>query len=149
MINIFETLAIREVSLKSPEYFQRKICRYYSEKFHTPLMDVYSLPWNFVLTNYLEHVMESNNTREELYDLAVDICYPERREDEEKEIQEWIKKIEKEEAEKLKKKNPHIQKAERQAPPPSPHIEESTNEIVMDKNVFAHLEEEMEDEDEK
>jgi hypothetical protein len=151
MISLFETLAIRDVTLKSQEYFQRKICRYYSEKFHTPLVEVYSLPWSFVLTNYLEHVIETNNTKDDLYDLAIDICYPEKRDDEEKEIQEWIKKIEKEQAEELsKKKSPHTKQSTKSAPIENPHIEESTNEINMGTNDFAHLEEEMlEDENEK
>ena len=78
MINELEILAIKSVALKDPEYFYRRVCRYYSEKFHTPLTEVYKLAWPFVFNNYLEHVIETNNTKEDVYNLAIDICYPEK-----------------------------------------------------------------------
>ena len=48
MIDQLELLALKSIALKDPEYFNRKVCRYYSEKFHTPLAEVYKLPWAFV-----------------------------------------------------------------------------------------------------
>ena len=101
-----------------------------------------------MLTNYLEHVIETNNTKDDLYDLAIDICYPEKRDDEEKEIQEWIRSIEEEQNKKLtKKKSPHTEQEKQNTPTENPHIEESTNEISMGANDFAHLEEEMLDDE--
>lgn len=138
MIDKLELLAIKSVALKDSEYFYRRVCRYYSEKFHTPLLDVYKLPWTFVFTNYLEHVIEVNNGQEEVYNLAVDICYPEKRNEEEQEIQDWIKKIEEREERKRKSKNKN------------PHIQKSLNEkdIEIKNDMFDHLEEEMENEQE-
>jgi hypothetical protein len=130
MIDQLEILALKSVALKDAEYFQRRVCRYYSEKFHTPLLEVYELPWPFVFTNYLEHVIESNNGKKEIYDLAVDIFYPEIAKNEEEELQDWIKKIE----------------AEEEAKQENPHTEEP--DIVMESTSFEHLEEEMEENDE-
>jgi hypothetical protein len=135
MIDKLEVLAIKSIYLKDPEYFYRRVCRYYSEKFHTPLMEVYDMPWFFVLTNYLEHILESNNTKEEVYNLALETCYPEKVVEEEEEIQDWIKKIEEEEAKKMQAKQ-------------NPPIQESTEEeISINSDSFSHLEEEMEQED--
>ena len=141
MIDKLELLAIKSIALKDPEYFHRRVCRYYSEKFHTPLMEVYELPWAFVFTNYLEHLVEANNDREDIYNLAIDICYPEKRVDEEEEIQDWIKRIEKEEEAKRQAKKEEEEKK-------NPHTEENQEEeIHMDENLFSHLEDDMENDD--
>lgn len=134
MIDQLETLTIKAIALKDSEYFYRKVCRYYSEKFHTPLLQVYDLPWVFVLNNYLEHVIETNNNKEDIYNLAIEICYPEKKVEEEQELEDWIKKIEREEEEKLKAKQ-------------SPHTEKEPQEISIDSTSFSHLDEEMEQED--
>lgn len=139
MINHLELLALKAIALKDPEYFNRKVCRYYSEKFHTPLEDVYKLPWAFVYTNYIEHIIETNNTNDSIYRLSIDMFYPEKKkvenfmgefDSEEAELQAWINKIESEEIEKRKKKE-----------------EEAKPDIQMSESNFSHLEEEMKDND--
>ena len=148
MIDKLELLAIKSIALKDPEYFHRRVCRYYSEKFHPPLMEVYELPWAFVFTNYLEHLVEANNDREDIYNLAIDICYPEKRVDEEEEIQDWIKRIEEEEEAKRQAKKEKEEKEKE-----NPHTEENQKEQVqeeeihMDENLFSHLEDDMENDD--
>jgi len=141
MINELELLALKAIALRDPEYFNRKVCRYYSEKFHTPLTEVYNLPWAFVFTNYIEHIIENNNTKESIYNLCVDMFYPEKKkvenflgefDSEEAELQAWINKIETEEAEKRKKL---AEEALQKEP-----------EIKMDSSSFSHLEEEMDEE---
>lgn len=150
MINELEILAFKAVALKDAEYFTRKVCRYYSEKFHTPLAQVYELPWAFVFTNYIEHIIENNNNREQIYDLAVDIFYPEKKkvsnfmgefEDEEQELQAWIKKIEKEAEEKRNKKKEIVVAKKEETPP------EEVPEIKMESMQFEHLEEEMKEDE--
>jgi Ran GTPase-activating protein (RanGAP) involved in mRNA processing and transport len=139
MIKELETLALRSIALKDSEYFQRKVMRYYSEHFHTPLLEVYNLPWPFVFTNYIEHILEKNYSTKDFYELVVDICYPEKRVSEEKETQEWIKRIEEEEeARRQRERNPHIEA--------SPDIEGEEEEIIMESSSFSHLDSEMEDE---
>lgn len=160
MIDKLELLAVKSVALKDPEYFQRRVCRYYSEKFHTPLMEVYKLPWVFVFTNYIEHLIETNNSKEDIYNLALDICYPEKREEIEQETDEWIKQIEAQEQAKreARKKKMEEEKAARKKAQENPHIEENDSsdknphiddkEIHMGEGVFAHLEEDMESDNE-
>jgi hypothetical protein len=145
MIDRLEILALRATYVKDSEYFERKVRRYYSEKFHTPLFDVYELPWPFVFTNYLEHVLEMNNTKEELQKLVTEICYPER--NEEKELEKRIKQIEAEEEAKrqAKKQKEESTKVEKKPEPENPHTEEP--DINMGVGDFAHLEKEMEEDD--
>lgn len=150
MIDKFEILALKTVALNDPEYFTRKIYRYYSENFYTPLAEVYKLPWGFVLNNYLEHIIEKNNGKDEIYDLCIDIFYPEKKkvknfmgefDSEEAELQAWIDKIEKEEKEKLEKQNPHTkQDLSKKENPPT-----EQEEINLNINNFKHLEDEMDE----
>jgi hypothetical protein len=152
MINELEILALKSVALKDAEYFTRKVCRYYSEKFHTPLMEVYKLPWAFVFTNYIEHIIETNNTKEDIYNIAIDVFYPEKKrvktfmgefENEEQEIQAWINKIESEEQEKRDKKSVKQElKQEAAAQPIEPE-----SEINLEANQFEHLDREMEEDE--
>ena len=147
MIDQLEILALKAVALKDPEYFHRKICRYYSEKFHTPLMEVYDLPWPFVFTNYLEHIIETNNGKKEIYDLAVEICYPELIEEEEEALQRRIKEIEaEEEAKRQAAKEKYEAKRREEEAKANPRTEEP--DIEMKSTSFEHLEEEMEDDSE-
>lgn len=143
MIEQFEVLALSSIALKNPEYFQRKVCRYYSEHFHTPLLEVYNIPWPFVFSNYLEHVVESNHGQEGIFNLAVDICHPDYRENEEQEIQDVIKRIERQEEERrakeLAKLNPPIEEEE---------VIDENPDIEMKSTSFEHLEDEMEEGDE-
>ena len=146
MIDQLEILALKSVALKDPEYFQRRVCRYYSEKFHTPLLEVYDLSWPFVFTNYLEHIIETNNGEKEIYELVIDICYSEMKENEEQEIQEWIKKIEAREEAKRQAKKKQEEEQKKQAEEQNPHTD--VPDIVMESSSFTHLEDEMEDENE-
>jgi len=152
MINELEILALKSVALKDSEYFTRKVCRYYSEKFHTPLTDVYNLPWAFVFTNYIEHIIETNNTKEDIYNIAIDVFYPEKKrvknfmgefENEEAEVQAWIKKIEKEAQEERDKKSIN-QELKQEATTQAVELEP---EISLEANQFEHLEKEMEEDE--
>ena len=160
MIDRLELLAVKSIALKDPEYFQRRVCRYYSEKFHTPLMEVYGLPWAFVFNNYIEHLIETNNDKEDIYNLAIDICYPEKREEMEQETEEWIKQIEAQEQAKreARKKKMEEEKAARKKAQENPGTDEvepgeenphiDNEEIHMGESMFSHLDEDMENGDE-
>jgi hypothetical protein len=152
MINELEILALKSVALKDPEYFTRKVCRYYSEKFHTPLAEVYALPWAFVFTNYIEHIIETNNSREEIYNIAVDVFYPEKKrvknfmgefETEEEELDAWIKKVEKEAQEERDRKS-KIEAAKKEEVVAEQIAEP---EISLEANQFEHLDKEMEEDE--
>lgn len=140
MIEQLEAIALKSVALKDMEYFHRKICRYYSNHFHTPLLEVYDLPWPFVFTNYLEHILETNHGQEGIYDLAIDICYPEKRIDDEYHLQQRITEIEAEEEAKR-------QAIKDRANPPKETSSEDEPDIEMKSISFEHLEDEMEEEE--
>lgn len=132
-IDRLETLALKSVALKDPEYLYRKVCRYYSLNFHTPLAEVHTLPWPFVFTNYLEHIIETNNSKEDIYNLAIDICYPEKRVTEEDELNKRIKEIEAEEEEKRQKAKLDLE------------TKKQEEDINMEPSSFSHLDKEMEE----
>ena len=154
MINELEILALKSVALKDPEYFTRKVCRYYSEKFHTPLTEVYALPWAFIFTNYIEHIIETNNSREEIYNIAVDVFYPEKKrvknfmgefESEEEELDAWVKKLEKEAQEERDRKST-IEAAKKEEEEET--LKQNTEpEISLESNQFEHLDKEMEEDE--
>ena len=152
MINELEILALKSVALKDPEYFTRKVCRYYSEKFHTPLVEVYALPWAFVFTNYIEHIIETNNSKEEIYNIAVDVFYPEKKrvknfmgefQTEEEELDAWIKKVEKEAQEERDRKS--MVAAAKKEEEIAEQVDEP--EISLEANQFEHLDKEMEEDE--
>jgi hypothetical protein len=122
-------------------------------------MEVHKLPWVFVFTNYIEHIVETNNDQEDIYNLAIDVCYPEKREEIENEMDDWIKQIEAQEEAKrqARKKKMEEEKARRKAEQnpqndekthqdENPHIDDQ--EINMGEGMFSHLEEDMENGDE-
>ena len=138
MIDKLELLAIRSVALRDPEYFYRRVCRYYSNNFHTPLEEVHKLPWSFVFSNYLEHIIETNNDQESIYNLAIDICYPEKRVTDDEDLDRRIKEIEaEEEARRMRERKKAEELAKKEEEP----------DIEMDSSKFAHLDEEMEEGD--
>lgn len=150
MIDKIEIIALKSIALNDPEYFTRKVYRYYSENFYTPLAEVYKLPWGFVFNNYLEHIIEKNNSKDDLYDLCVDMIYPEKKkvknflgefDNEEQELQAWIEKIERESNEKSNKENPHTKKDV----PVNENPQTTEEEISLNMSNFKHLEDEMEE----
>ena len=88
-ISDYELLALEAVYRNTPEYFYRKVCRYYSKNFNTPLHEVEELAFSKVLQHYFEDVLESYNP-EMFYDVVVQIAYPELLENEEEQLQEQI-----------------------------------------------------------
>lgn len=52
--NAMRTIALRDVLVGSSEYELRKILRWYSTTFRTPLHEVYDLPLEFVLQHFYE-----------------------------------------------------------------------------------------------
>jgi len=109
--SLFDQIAINSL-LSSFEgrnsHFQRKVCRFYSETFNTPLPTVYKMDFHEVLTDFYEYrfdrLMESEDGREQLYDMITKIIKPELVVEEKEELKKFEKEIEKEENERLSKK---------------------------------------------
>ena len=96
-------IALANVLDPDDGYYFRAICRFYSEKFHTPLHEVYRLPIHTVLINYFEATLEmlDEDDVEEKVAKAVD---PNFGNNEEESIQDFIGMIEEEIAGKRKVK---------------------------------------------
>jgi hypothetical protein len=140
VIDKLEVIAVKSIAMRDGEYFYRKVCRYYSEKFHTPLTQVYDLPWPFVFQNYIEHIVENNRDRKGIYELAIDVCYPEKREEEKQAEEDWYKQLEKDEQEKTRLEKEKALKAKEAA-----QKKDKEPDIEMTQSDFSHLEEEMEE----
>lgn len=96
--------AFYNISHNETDYLYRKICRYYSSTFHTPLPTVLKLPTGHVLLNYYEHLLE-NRTDEEFFNSLIESLRPDLVEQEEADIQEFIRNIEKRELERNQPKS--------------------------------------------
>lgn len=68
--------ALESVLLKTHEFFERKVRRWFSKQYSTPYMDTFNIPWEELLLHYYEAGIESL-TYNEVYDLAVTEYLPE------------------------------------------------------------------------
>lgn len=85
--------------------FYRKICRWYSKNFFTPLHIVEALPTDQILTNYYEASMEQIPYND-LYDIVMEDFLPELVQENEDNLEEFMQDLELEQAETLKAKSP-------------------------------------------
>ena len=97
-----EVLALHSVSTgKDPSYVYRKICRWFSREFHTPLPQVIKLPVEFVLQNYYEYQFESLQ-EEELFKIMRYHADPDYVETQKSDDDEFFRQVQ-EEVEKVNK----------------------------------------------
>jgi hypothetical protein len=103
-----QTEAISDRLNNSDILFYRKICRWYSRTFFTPLhmvMDGQTIPWDIVLQHYYDNNIERLSYNEVL-ELAKREYLPGLKEEVEKEDEELDKELEKEQEENIKKHKP-------------------------------------------
>lgn len=84
--------AIQNVLSNNDEYFYRKICRWFSKEFSTPIKDVESLPWDYIITHYYESHIETMS-KQPLLDFIVDTYFPEIREERSKIDTDFLKNL--------------------------------------------------------
>lgn len=95
--------ALAEVLSQSPtlEYFYRRTCRQYSQKFNTPLPQVYKLPFDEILRDMTESryedILYSEDGEEELIEIAEKVVDPTLESKEEQENEEFLRKVMEEE----------------------------------------------------
>ena len=99
----YQIKAAEDVLDPDEQAFFRKICRWYSKSFHTPLHLVESLPIDHILTNYYESTMEAIPYND-LYDIVIEDFLPEIQEENETNLQEFIEELEAEQAEQQQRK---------------------------------------------
>ena len=84
------------------DYLQRKICRWYSKEYNTPLHQVLEMSFDNILTHYYESMFENMNSTQ-LYDNLIPHL-PEIIEEQDTEDEEFTQMLEKEQENQLKKK---------------------------------------------
>jgi hypothetical protein len=99
-------IALANVSQPDSEYFYRKVCRWFSKTFHTPLSEVYKLSFDDILLAYFEEgyekLSDSEDGEEAIYVDMVKAVDPEYDEKEEEAIEDFIEMVEAEEEAKRK-----------------------------------------------
>lgn len=75
--NLIKSEALYHSTMDTEVHFWRHICRYYSEHFHTPLIQVYNLSPVHVLQNYYESVFETKFNKDSLISMAIESVCPE------------------------------------------------------------------------
>lgn len=105
--------ALQNIINQPIDYVYRKICRIYSREFNTPLHAVYSLPARIVILNVLEDRFEQMED-EQLLEHIIRTIDPNIDDKTEKELEEWIKKVEEEEANKHNKMPQPVKQNKRQ-----------------------------------
>ena len=103
--------ALRSAFFKDNVFFYRKVCRWYSTTFHTPLMEVYKLSFNHIIQNYYESQMEELDNNQ-LFDLATKEMLPEFIKKSDDYDEAFARSLEEEQAQTLKNKEKHKKKAE-------------------------------------
>lgn len=93
----FKLQALDAVLDPDDSYLYRKICRWYSTNFATPLHVVYELPLQLVLTNYFEASCEKI-PHNDLINVALEDFYPERVQAQEQVEEDFVKALEAEQA---------------------------------------------------
>lgn len=57
-------------------FFERKVRRWFSKNYNTPLQDTYNLNWSDILIHYYESALEDKD-KNQIFDLAMDNYLPE------------------------------------------------------------------------
>ena len=108
-----QTEVIADILTHSDMNFFRKVCRWYSTTFHTPLDQVINgdiMQWDEILLHYYETQMEGIGYNE-VYEVATKEYIPELAEQYEEENREFAKALVKEQKETLKKAKAKEKKA--------------------------------------
>lgn len=68
--------AIYNAITNSPAFFERKVRRWFSKNFNTPLKDTFNISWDEILINYYEAALEDKR-HNEIFDIAIENYLPE------------------------------------------------------------------------
>lgn len=130
--SVYEFLQMEAVEgglTKSDMAFFRKVCRWYSSTFHTPLHEVMEckvVQWDDILLHYYEGQMEELSFNN-LFDIACQEYIPELAEEFEQENAEYAEALREEQERTVKKREERLAKKAKQNPqeipqakPPAP-----------------------------
>lgn len=97
--------ALQGKVLNTPDFFERKVRRWYSSSFNTPLEKTHELPWSFILLNYYEDQVDKLEYND-AFDRLVDYL-PKVQKLEDEENQQFADDLIEEQQKTLKKKKPN------------------------------------------
>lgn len=103
--------AITNILGKTEDYFQRKVCRWFSEKYSTPLPEVERMEWDYLLTHYYEAALEDMDYNN-VFDMAQHQYIEEFMEEDEVIRQQLEEELIEEQEQSLKKKEKKKQENE-------------------------------------
>lgn len=95
--------AINDIFNSDDLYFQRKICRWYSKEFSTPLEKVFQIPFDLILIHYYETEFEKI-PKNDLIDILTNDFIDELSPENDEELDALMKRLEKEQEIALKKR---------------------------------------------
>lgn len=135
---LIQLKAIESILTNNLEYFERKVRRWYSKTFSTPLKETFKIPWAEVLLHYYESVLEEKDYNE-VYELAASEYIPElakEREIQDKEFEKYLIEEQKQNLEdKAKREGKDPQKSQSLKSEVSSEDEESKPEPITDLNM--------------
>lgn len=119
VVEAIQFLALKAVIAEDGDFLMRRIARWYSVTFHTPLHLVEELPNEYILTHFFEYSFDKMEKRQrnkilrQLTETAQEKKEREEQEKKEKGIsdEEYLAKVQKEMARKAKKRKEKAQKA--------------------------------------
>lgn len=94
--NYYKYLQLKAIdSIFNPDdtYLQRKICRWYSKEFSTPLDKVFQIPFDTILTHYYENQFEQI-PHNDLVDILVQDHISDLSDENNEELDAWLKSLE-------------------------------------------------------
>lgn len=102
LLRAIQILAIRSVEEPVDEDVYEKICRWFSREFSTPLMEVENLDPIYVLTHFFKDYYQKMGASQDEQAYAeyeqekLKVLFPEKHQSEIEKMDEWVKKLEKE-----------------------------------------------------
>lgn len=141
-LNYFKFLQLKALDCifnPTDDYLQRKICRWYSKEYSTPLNQVLEMPFDYVLTHYYESEFEKQD-HNQLIDQLIEDHLPEIQQDNEDDDEEFMEMLEKEQEMGLKKKqsltNPTVPVVKNQPSTSNPPSQPEDIVMNFDDNGF-------------
>lgn len=129
--------AVSDLLQGRDEFFERKVKRWYSKTFHTSLHLIDEIPWEFVLQNYYEGLLEQKD-HNEVYDIAISLL-PKLSENEEAKNEAFAEALVEEQKRTIEKEKQKQEKERRENELKMPgYISDDVSDAEYTKKKQAH-----------
>lgn len=102
VIKALQLIALQAAEDPTDQQFYRGVCRWYSEKYATPLHEVEEMDYYYVLQHYFEESYSElrsspdDKTHQKYEEIKAKILYPEEFQKKQQDDDDWVKKLEEE-----------------------------------------------------